>query len=74
MEKRSRHPHTRPIVANLGFSEVSFPHPVFHGDTLYAETTVLDVKASSSKPDREIVALIAYLQRLGTDIKVKRDE
>src|SRR3954466_806948 len=27
-----------PIVANLGFSEVSFPKPVFHGDTLYAET------------------------------------
>lgn len=26
------------IVANLGFSEVSFPKPVFHGDTLYAET------------------------------------
>ena len=28
------------IVANLGFSEVAFPHPVHHGDTLYAETTV----------------------------------
>ena len=28
------------IVANLGFSEVSFPKPVFHGDTLYAETVV----------------------------------
>ena len=26
------------IVANLGFSDVVFPKPVFHGDTLYAET------------------------------------
>jgi len=30
------------IVANLGFSEISFPAPVRHGDTLYAETLVED--------------------------------
>jgi acyl dehydratase len=29
------------IVANLGFSDVVFPKPVFHGDTLYAETVVV---------------------------------
>ena len=28
-------------VGNLGFSEVSFPAPMFHGDTLYAETTIV---------------------------------
>src|ERR1700712_1191543 len=28
------------IVANLGFSEVGFPHPLHHGDTLYSETMV----------------------------------
>ncbi|GAA5190209.1 MaoC family dehydratase [Rugosimonospora acidiphila] len=43
------------IVANLGFSEVRFPHPVFHGDTLYAETTVLDKRVSRSRPEAGVV-------------------
>ena len=30
---------------------------MFHGDTLYAQTTVLDKKESSSKPDRGIVTV-----------------
>ena len=30
---------------------------MFHGDTLYAETTVLDVKESGSKPDRGVVTV-----------------
>jgi acyl dehydratase len=38
------------IVANLGFTEVSFPSPVRHGDTLYAETVVLATRLSSSRP------------------------
>ena len=29
-------------VGNLGFEKVEFPKPVFHGDTIYGETTVLD--------------------------------
>lgn len=45
------------IVANLGFSEVAFPHPVYHGDTLYAETTVLDKRVSASRPGQGIVNL-----------------
>ena len=45
------------IVANLGFSEVTFPHPVYHGDTLYAETTVLDKRLSASRPGQGIVTL-----------------
>jgi acyl dehydratase len=45
------------IVANLGFSEVAFPHPVYHGDTLYAETTVMDKRLSASRPGQGIVTL-----------------
>ncbi len=33
-------------VANLGFGEITFPQPVFHGDTLYAETEVIDSRIS----------------------------
>ena len=45
------------IVGNLGFSEVSFPHPVYHGDTLYAETKILDKRNSKSRPGQGIVTL-----------------
>jgi acyl dehydratase len=37
------------LVANLGFSEVSFPEPVFAGDTLYGETTVVGKRLSQSQ-------------------------
>jgi acyl dehydratase len=43
------------LVANLGFSEVAFPHPLFHGDTLYGETTVVDKRPSSSRPGEGVV-------------------
>ncbi|MBY6410362.1 MaoC family dehydratase [Rhodococcus sp. BP-252] len=43
------------IVANLGFSEVSFPKPLFHGDTLYAETSISDKRESKSRPGEGIV-------------------
>ena len=42
-------------VANLGMNEVTFPAPLFHGDTVHVETTVVSVRASRSKPDRGIV-------------------
>jgi acyl dehydratase len=45
------------IVANLGFSEVSFPKPVFHGDTLYAETVCTAKRESKSRPGEGIVTL-----------------
>jgi acyl dehydratase len=45
------------IVANLGYDHVRHPNPVFHGDTVYAETEVLEVRESASKPDRGIVRL-----------------
>lgn len=45
------------IVANLGFTEVKFPAPMFHGDTLYAETTCVGKRLSSSRPNQGIVEL-----------------
>lgn len=45
------------IVANLGYERVEHPRPVFHGDTLYVETEVLDKRASRSNPERGIVRL-----------------
>lgn len=45
------------IVANLGYDKVVHPNPVFHGDTLYVETEVLEKRPSRSKPDRGIVRL-----------------
>ena len=40
---------------NLGWDEVRIPHPVFAGDTLYAETEVLDKRESKSRPQQGIV-------------------
>lgn len=45
------------IVANLGFSEISFPAPMFHGDTLYAETRCVGKRLSKSRPGQGIVEL-----------------
>jgi acyl dehydratase len=42
-------------IANLATDELKHPAPVFHGDTLYTETEVLEVRPSESKPDRGIV-------------------
>jgi len=42
-------------IANLATDELSHPAPVFHGDTLYCESEVLEVKESRSKPDRGVV-------------------
>jgi acyl dehydratase len=42
-------------VANLGFNDVSFPAPMFHGDTLRVETEVLEARPSKSRPGQGIV-------------------
>ncbi len=42
-------------VANLGWDEVRFPKPLFHGDTIHIETEVLEVRDSKSRPDNGIV-------------------
>ncbi len=50
------------IVANLGFSEVTFPAPVRHGDTIYCETRVLEKRTSRSRPGQGI-ATFEHLAR-----------
>lgn len=42
-------------VANLGWDEVRFPHPLFHGDTVHVESEVLVMRDSRSRPDNGIV-------------------
>lgn len=42
-------------IGNLGWEEVRFPRPVFTGDTLRSETTVVALKASQSRPTQGIV-------------------
>lgn len=63
-------------VANLGFEKIEFPKPVFHGDTLYIETEIIDKRESKSRPDTGIVffehratnqrqELVALIRRAG---------
>lgn len=42
-------------IANLGMSEIRFPKPVFHGDTLRVETEVVAMRESRSRADAGIV-------------------
>ncbi|MES1202380.1 MAG: MaoC family dehydratase [Pseudomonadota bacterium] len=67
-------------VANLGWDEVRFPKPVFHGDTLRIETEVLELRESKSRPDQGIVVyqhrafnqhgeLVAHCKRSGLQLK-----
>jgi acyl dehydratase len=43
------------IVANLGYDAVHHPRPVFHGDTLYVDSEVLEMRQSASRPNAGIV-------------------
>ena len=42
-------------VANLGWDEVRFPKPLFHGDTIRVETEVLELRESRSRPHNGII-------------------
>lgn len=44
-------------TANLSWTDIELPSPVFVGDTLWAESEILGVRASNSKPDVGIVSL-----------------
>jgi len=44
-------------VANLGFEEIAFPAPVFHGDSIRAQTEVIDARPSRSRPNQGIVVM-----------------
>ena len=52
-------------VANLGWDEVRFPAPLFHGDTIRVETEVLELRASQSRPNAGVVTYAhrAYNQK-----------
>lgn len=54
-------------LGNLGYDKIKFPHPVFHGDTLRGETTIVDKRESSSRTDSGIV----WFEHLGLN---QRDE
>src|SRR6476469_4806757 len=43
------------LVANLGYDKVTMPAPVFIGDTLRAETEILELRESLSRPNAGIV-------------------
>ncbi|MEA1834379.1 MaoC family dehydratase [Methylobacterium durans] len=43
------------LIANLGYDKLVMPKPVFIGDTLRAETEIVDLKDSRSRPDAGIV-------------------
>jgi acyl dehydratase len=67
-------------VANLGWDEVRFPRPVFHGDTLHVESEILELRESKSRPNAGIVTfkhrafnqrneLVAECKRSGLQLK-----
>ncbi|MGC5223003.1 MaoC/PaaZ C-terminal domain-containing protein [Micromonospora sp. DT81.3] len=45
------------LVAQLGLSDIAFPHPLFAGDTLYTETTIESKRLSSSRPGQGLVTM-----------------
>lgn len=61
-------------IANLDYSEVKHVGPVFHGDTIYAESRIADLRESTSKPDRGLVFVESrgFNQRGETVLTLKR--
>ena len=47
-------------LGNLGFGEVRFPKPVFHGDTIRVRTEIVDKRESKSRDDSGIVYFAHY--------------
>ncbi|MCQ3953799.1 MAG: MaoC family dehydratase [Chloroflexi bacterium] len=45
------------IVANLGYDKIVHPNPVFHGDTIYAESEIIEKRESKSRPNAGIVRI-----------------
>lgn len=62
-------------VANLGFQQVAFPAPVFHGDTIRVETEVLASRPSRSRPRQGVTTFEhrAFNQRDELVCRVTRD-
>lgn len=51
-------------MGNLGFEEITFPKPLFHGDTIRVVTEIVDKRESASRPNAGIVKFrhLAYNQ------------
>lgn len=62
-------------IANLGYEDIRHLNPVFIGDTIYAETTIISKRESKSKSDRGIVYVetIAYNQRGEKGLSFRRN-
>jgi acyl dehydratase len=45
------------IIANLGYDKVVHPNPVFHGDTIYAESEIIEMRESRSRPEVGIIKI-----------------
>jgi acyl dehydratase len=43
------------LIANLGYDKLVMPNPVFIGDTLRAETEIMELKESRSRPEAGII-------------------
>ena len=65
---------TGKAIANLGYESVAFERPLFPGDSLYAESEVIEKRDSASKPDRGIVHLEtrAYNQNRERSLVLRR--
>ncbi|MBT6275493.1 MAG: MaoC family dehydratase [Chromatiales bacterium] len=71
-------------LGNLSMTNIRFPAPVFHGDTIRVETEVTGKKESTSKPDRGVVFFthrafnqrgeeVAYCERAGMMMRKQAD-
>src|SRR5215210_5040928 len=56
------------LVANLGYDRVRMPKPVFIGDTVRAETEVISLKVSKSRPEAGIVTFEHRMLNQGGDL------
>jgi acyl dehydratase len=45
------------LVAQLSLGDIAFPHPLFAGDTLYTESTIVERRPSTSRPGQGIVTI-----------------
>lgn len=59
---------TGKVVANLGWDNIKLSNPVYSGDTIYAESTILHKRVSKSRPTQGIVTV--HTRGLNQDNKV----
>ncbi|AXK46675.1 MaoC family dehydratase [Brachybacterium saurashtrense] len=61
------------LVANLGFGEITFPHPVHLGDTLCSQTEITGVRPSRSRPGQAVVSLVHTGRNQHGDVVVRAE-